>query len=115
MMELEDEPDLAIAKTGEVRLAAREHVVAVEEDAAGGRAVERPEEVEQRALTDAGLADDGDPRTGLDVEVEALEHRHHCRPVHVALFQLDRLDERHGALFIADHFDRDQARRAPRG
>src|SRR2546426_10478140 len=117
-MELEDEAHLAIAEARQLRLGPREHVLAAEEDAAGSRPVERAEQVEQRALADAGLPDDRDALAGLDLEAEPFEHRHDRRSVHVALLELDRLDEGrawHAALFIADPLDRDQARRASRG
>ena len=73
-MELEDEADLAVAERRLLALAQPEDVDAVEQHRAAGRLVERAEDVQQRALADAGLSDDGDRLAGGDLEVEVDQH-----------------------------------------
>src|SRR5439155_9257001 len=74
MVELEDEPDLAVAEVGEPTLRASEDLLPVEEEPAAGRLVERAQQMEQRALSDPRLADDGHPLARLDVDVEPGEN-----------------------------------------
>src|SRR5579884_2985263 len=57
MVELEDEAHLAVAERRQVVLAAGREIDAVEEELSRRRAVERPEEVEERALAHAGGTD----------------------------------------------------------
>src|SRR5690606_38606831 len=67
---LEDEADAA-AQLGE-----RDAVdgYAIEEDLAVLRLVEAHEEVDERGLAGAGVADDGDALAGLRAEADAAEH-----------------------------------------
>ena len=60
VVELEDEPDRAVAEVGERLVVLGEHVRSVVADGAARRAVERAEEVEQRALPRPALPHDRD-------------------------------------------------------
>ena len=51
------------------------HVDAVEQHRAGGRVHQPGEQLGDRRLARAGLADDGDPGAGRDVEVDVAQHR----------------------------------------
>ena len=74
MVELEDEADLAVAERRQIALVHRRQRLAAEPDLAGGRTVERTEDVQQGALADAGLADDHDLLAGVHVQVELAQH-----------------------------------------
>src|SRR5712692_2690747 len=99
VVELEDEADLLPPVTHKVRLAAREEVLALPEDAARGRPVEGAEQVEERGLADAGGADEGDHLAGPDREACAAQ-------------DADDLGTR--AVFLVELLAREERRRARR-
>ncbi len=113
MVELEDEADLAVAETRQLAVALRRQVLAIEPHLAARRPIERAQDVQQRALADPGLPDDGDALAGADVEIEPGEHPHHPRTVDVLLGQVAQRDQRR--LLVADHFHGRQTCRLPRG
>src|SRR5450759_4522749 len=86
---LRDDADVA-AQLGGLPVA---HVLTVDEHAAGARVVEARDEVGERGLAAAGMADEGERATGRDVEADSLDHR----PVHVTevhVVEGDRADGR---------------------
>jgi acyl-CoA thioesterase-1 len=74
VVNLPHEPEEAVAKVGEAVFVEGGDVDVPVEDTAGGRTVEAAEEVQERRLAGAGFADDGDALSGIDAEVEILEH-----------------------------------------
>jgi hypothetical protein len=72
---LEDEAHVAAAPQRERIVVAVVEARAVDADLARIRAVEAGDDVEQRRLARARLADDGEPFAGRDVEVDAGEQR----------------------------------------
>jgi hypothetical protein len=72
MERLEDEAELAAAQGGQSVLAHRGDLLAVDEDAAGGRRVEPGDEAEQRGLARARGADDGDELPVGDGQVKLV-------------------------------------------
>ena len=73
VVELENEPDGAVAETGGGGGRERAEGLAVDGDGARGGLVEGAEEIEQRGLAAAGRADDGDGFAGGDMEVEVAQ------------------------------------------
>ncbi len=73
-MELEYEADVAIAVLRQLAAPRREHVAAAgtHDGPASGRS-KPPEDVQQRRLADAGIADDRHGLAGRDVEVEPAQ------------------------------------------
>ena len=65
------------AQIGQLQVA---HVLAVDEHAARAGVVEARDEVGERGLAAAGVADEGEGAAGRDLEADALQHR----PVDVA-------------------------------
>ena len=64
--------------------------------AAAGRTIERAEQMEQRALSRAARADDGDHLSPSDLQVDAVEHGDvPPSPPRVRLRQINRLEHRH--------------------
>jgi hypothetical protein len=68
MMVLENETDVPVAEIGQEPLGQGERVGAFEPHRAGGRAIERPKQVEQRALAGAGRTHDGHGVAALDFQ-----------------------------------------------
>src|SRR5262245_13621685 len=93
-MELEHEADLAIAKLGEASRAHRGQLLAVEADRARGRKIERPEDLQERRLADAGRADDRDHIAGCEREIDVPQHRQWLTVVDVRLAEAADLDPR---------------------
>jgi len=58
-MVLKDETDLLVPECGEFFFFQQKRITAVEGDGAGGRRLERPKNIEQRALAAAGRTHDG--------------------------------------------------------
>ena len=56
-------------------------VVAVDRDPALGRVVEARDQLRDRRLAGAGVADERDGRAGRDVEIEPVQHLRELRPV----------------------------------
>jgi len=73
VVELEDEADGAVAEAGGGGGLERGEVGIGDSDTAGGGAVERTEEIEERGLAAAGGAGDGDGFAGANMEVEIAE------------------------------------------
>ena len=71
--ELEDEADLVAAQPGQPAVAEPVVALAAEQDVAGAGGIERPEEVEQRALPGARRPHDGDHLPPADLDVDAVE------------------------------------------
>ena len=74
MVRLKDEADLLVADARELEVVEAPEVFAVEEELAGGGAVEGADDVEERAFAAAGRADDGNAFAAREVERDALEH-----------------------------------------
>ena len=83
-MELENEADFFIAEAGEGGVVKLGSIFAVDENAAGridgaavlvesGRSIETAQEIEQRALSRAAGADDGDVFPGVNLQVDTFE------------------------------------------
>lgn len=72
-LDLPDEADVAVAEIGEVAVREGGEVGAVEEDPAGGGAVEAAEEVEEGGFAGTGGADKCDTFAAADGEVEITE------------------------------------------
>ena len=73
VVELPEVADRAVAEGGGLGGGEASDVGVAAPDFAGGRLVERGEQVEQRAFAGAGYADDGDDLAGGDGEVEVVE------------------------------------------
>ena len=93
VMKLPDVADLAIAKGR--RLLRRElgHVDRGADDRSGGGRIQRAQNVQQRALSRAGLAHDGHHLAGLDIQVEALKEGERAARGGVGLFQIPDLND----------------------
>ena len=99
-------------------------IVAVDRDPALGRVVEAREELRDRRLAGACLADERDRRARRDVEVEPVQHLRELRPVpeadaleaDVAVDprQLDRVLRVHDLWLLVEHAD-DLVERGDRG
>ena len=74
MVGLEDEADLLVADARELEVVEAGEVFAVEQELAGGGAVEGTDNVEERTFAAAGRADDGDTLAPREVERDAEEH-----------------------------------------
>lgn len=74
VVHLEDEADFPVADGSEFGLGKRSEVSAVQGDAACGRAVERPDDIEQRTLTGPRRPDDGETLPLLHPQVYAPQH-----------------------------------------
>ena len=72
-MELEDEPQGAVAERAQCRFVVCEHVLAADLDPAGLGPVERAQHVEERRLPHTRGPDDRQHLARGDVEVEVLE------------------------------------------
>ena len=96
---LEDEADLLVADRRQLVVVHRLDRDAVEEVAAGGRAVEAADDVHQRRLAGAGRAHDRDVLAGLDDEVDAAQGVDLLRAELVDAGQLAHLDEVCGIRF----------------
>ena len=94
-MKLEHEADLPVAKRDELRIRQRRQVRAVDGDRPRVRAIEAAEQMQQRALADAGGADDGDHLSGLDLQIEIPKHDERPSADRIALGDAGRLEERH--------------------
>ena len=86
-------PERAIADLAAAALGLRGQRGAVDPHLARGRRVEPAEKVQQRALARAGRADDRDPLSGADGEIDALQHRHFERPAAVRLGESAAFDD----------------------
>ena len=75
MVVLEHEADRAVAKAGQLRLAQRRAVHAVDLDPAAARPVQGADQVQERALARSRRAGDRDRRTRGEVEGDAPQHR----------------------------------------
>jgi len=73
---LEDEAELAVAHGGDRVLVQRGKVLSVQRDGAAVRAVQRANDLQQRALTGAGRTDDGERRAAPYFQRHAVKHRH---------------------------------------
>ena len=62
----------------------------VEMHFAGGRGVERAQQVQERALARAALADDRQELAAADFEIDAGQHGNLDRPLAIVLLQADR-------------------------
>ena len=117
---LGDDPEL----TAERVLRDVAEIVAVDLDPALRRVVEAGEELRDRRLAGAGLADERDRRARRDVEVEPVQHLRELRPVaeadtleaDVAVDprQLDRVLRVHDLWLLVEHAD-DLVERGDRG
>ena len=94
VMELEHEADAAIAELGEPRRVHPRQLFAVEEDRAGGRQIERAEDLQQRRLADAGRADDRDHLARGELEIDGGQHLELDAAVLVDLRQVSHDDVR---------------------
>lgn len=74
LVELKDESDVLVAEVGQFATVKRQHVGAVDKEAAGVGLVERADDLEQRGFACAARPYDADNFAFLDVEVDALEH-----------------------------------------
>jgi len=74
LVELKDESDVPVAEVGQFATVERQHVGAVDKEAARIGLVERADDLEQRGFARAAGAYDTDNFAFLDVEVDALEH-----------------------------------------
>src|SRR5207302_10590761 len=70
---LEEEPDFGAAQSGAFGGGEFGEIGAVDQDRAGGGVGEAAENVEQRGLSGAGGADDGDELAGGDGKVDAAQ------------------------------------------
>ena len=70
MVALENESDAAIADFGDFLVVERRDFLAAEQDFSGSGAIERADQIEQRAFAGTGRADDGERFAGRDGEVE---------------------------------------------
>ena len=84
MMELEHEADLPVPDGGEGLRALLAEDEAVQPHGSGGRDVERPQQVEQRALARAARADDGHELPASHREIQARQDLDR-RPVAAAI------------------------------
>ena len=80
MVILEDEADVLVAEAGELRVGEGEWILVVQDDLAGGRAIERAEDLEERALAGAGGAEDRESFARGDAQIDAAEHRQRAGP-----------------------------------
>src|SRR6185295_18934816 len=101
MMELENEPDLAVPKVREITIALAGQILAVEPHLASRRSIERAQDVQQRTLSHPGLPHDRDPFPLLDLKVETGKHPHHPRTIDVLLGEVAEGDQ--WRLLVADH------------
>src|SRR6185369_4108580 len=101
MVELEDEAEVAVphegllvqAEAGQVAVLELRVAAAVNDlSAAGG--VEETQQVEEGALPDAGMAEDGQDLPRQDREVDPPENRHRIAVDPVLLLEAHRPDER---------------------
>src|SRR5271155_4073174 len=74
-MVLKDEADLFVPKCGEILLLQRKRIPAIQRNFSRGRRLERPENVEQRALAAAGRAHDRHSVAALKREGNARKNR----------------------------------------
>src|SRR5207253_2966456 len=80
-VELEDEAELVQAQLRAIVVVERADVDAVDEDLALRRAIERAEQVEERALAGAGETGQRDELTAPDGEIDPVKDaRLHLRP-----------------------------------
>ena len=95
VMELEDEADAPVPERdqGHVRHLAERAPAHFHRAPIG--AIEAAEHVQQRALADAGCADDGHHLPSFDVQAEIAQHVQPCRARGVVLVQRGDVDERH--------------------
>ena len=73
-MKLKDKADMAVAKGSKVFLAEAEDVLPVDKYLPARRAVKRAEDLQERGLARAALADDSQYLTLLNAEVNAFQH-----------------------------------------
>src|SRR5690554_235752 len=73
---LENDADIAGAKSRQLLLAERLHVLPVEYDGTGAGAVEASQQREQGGLATTALAEDGQGFAFFHFQVEMLEHFH---------------------------------------
>ena len=82
VMELEDEPDVPVAKLHERGVVHLRQRLSRHHDRARAGTIEAAQQVQQRALADARRADDGHHLPRLHVEIEIAQHVNalRCRP-----------------------------------
>src|SRR5690606_22664216 len=73
VVELEDEADVAIAHRRHLLVVQHRDVAPPEEDLPRGRAVERPQDVQERRLSGAARADDRDGLPRIDADVDSVQ------------------------------------------
>src|SRR5687768_746535 len=96
MMKLKNEPDVFVAERGQRLLRHRRDVAVAYRDRARIGAVESSQQVQQRALADAGRADDCHHLTLLDREVEIPQHMQPLSPDQITFIEVSRGEKRHG-------------------
>jgi hypothetical protein len=97
MMVLEDESDRSIAEPGELRLRQRARVLTADPHRPGGRPVEGPDQVQERALAGAGGAGDGQRFTRGERQRDAVQDLDAVRAHLEALVDINQL-ERDGSF-----------------
>ena len=95
MMELIDEAERAIAHLAALRFRQRREGRAVDEHFAAGWRIQPAEQMQQRAFSRAGGADDGDALSGVDIEVDAHQDRNVERSGAIRFAQIAARDDRH--------------------
>ena len=74
MIRLEDEADFAAAQHGHVVFVEAGDVFAVQQNVAGGRAVQAGQQTQQRAFAAARWSHDGDELAVLDLEIDSAQN-----------------------------------------
>ena len=92
-MKLPDVADLAIAKGRGLLRRELGHVGRGADDRSRGGRVQRAQNVQQRALSRAGLAHDGHHLAGLDLEIQPLKESERAARGGVGLFEVADLDD----------------------
>ncbi len=93
MVQLEDETDLLPAQLGEITIRKPRDLARVEKNFARVGAIERAEEMQERALPRPRRSDDADDLALLNLEIDAPKYVDARGPEVVVLFQIARGDD----------------------
>ena len=90
VIELEDEPERAVAQSVAMPFRTVVDALAIEQDRPRIGGVEQAEDVQQRALARPAGPHHGDHLAALDLQIDPAQHRDLVLPLPVALAQTDR-------------------------
>jgi hypothetical protein len=112
VVELKDEAEPGAAEGRQLLLLEREDVGALQQEPAGGRAVERADNLQQGALARAATPHDADGLAPLDLQVDAAQHLDGGAIFDEGLGETLNLDERcghAGSVIVAEGRNRVEA------